>query len=43
MKKFLTTLLAVVLAVTCFATMALAADVSVKLDGETLSFEQPPV
>ncbi len=43
MKNILVTLLSVVLAVTCFATMAFAADVSVKLDGETLSFEQPPV
>ena len=43
MKKFFTTFLAVVLAITCFATMALAADVSVKLDGKTLAFEQPPV
>ncbi len=43
MKKILVTLLSVVLAVTLFATMAFAADVSVKLDGKTLSFEQPPV
>ena len=43
MKKILVTLLSVVLAITCFATVSFAADVSVKLDGETLAFEQPPV
>ncbi len=43
MKKFLITLLSVVLAVTCLATVAFADEISVKLDGEKLSFEQPPV
>ena len=43
MKRILLVLFAVILSVTCFATVALAADVSVKLDGETLAFEQPPV
>ena len=43
MKKVLTTLLAVMLAVVCLASVVSTADVSVNLDGKKLEFEQPPV
>lgn len=43
MKKALVIILSVMLAVMCFATTASAADISVELDGNKLSFEQPPV